>query len=119
MKEGQLKQTLNNRDTLKRMITIILLVIALLAIAMTLIYHDFNYARSLEFNGTVVDIQWKTENHQLPKFVILNDANNTIEISHFTIDLNPSVIKNGDKIVKQKGDDFCTINGKKFHFSTH
>ena len=108
---------LNNRQSTKNLIVITLFVFVFTAVASTLIYRDLHYARALEISGTVVDINWRTNNHQLPKYVILDDKNIKIEISHFTVALNPSIIKIGDQIVKKEGDDFCFINGEKYRFS--
>jgi len=63
--------------------------------------------------GLVVEIEWKSKNHELPKFTILNDIGKKIIISHQSIILKKPVIKVGNRITKVKGSSYCEINGKK------
>jgi hypothetical protein len=112
-----LTRKLKKLRSLEPKIVIALLIVVFATVVATVAYCQFNYAKAFEVSGTFVEIQPKTENHQLPKYVILNDARKMIEITHFTVALDPSMIKLGDKIVKEKGDDFCTINGAKVRFS--
>lgn len=107
------------RMRLKRIKSIILagLIIIAFVVSAVNIYYQFMYAKDLQISGVVVDIKWKTNNHQLPKFIIMNEYGKKIAISQFTIALNPSTIKVGDRIVKKEGSDFCMINGKKVLFS--
>lgn len=88
-------------------------------VAATSLYHSFRYARELKITGVVVQIEWKSANHKMPNFVILNDAGKKIAISQFTIALNPSTVKVGDRIVKKRGSKFCTVNGKTVRFSLY
>lgn len=46
-------------------------VVYMAALAATDTYHQYTYARNLSIRGVVVAIQWKTHNHALPKFVIM------------------------------------------------
>lgn len=79
-------------------------------------YFDSKAAEYYYFEGTVVDIEWKSKNHQRPKFTILDDEGENIVISHQSIILDKSVIKVGDKISKVKGSSHCEINGNKILF---
>jgi hypothetical protein len=112
-------KTLESNRTSKRKLMIALLVFLLVAVIAMVVYREVNYARAVQIKGTVVDIQWNTGNHQLPKFVILDAANNKIEISHYTVTLGPSVVKIGDKLEKKQGDNFCIINGQDIRFSSY
>jgi len=104
----------------KRKIIPLIIVFFLLVITGAFdIYSQFKYARDLEIIGVIVDIQWKTHNHNLPRIVILDDGGKSIAISQFTIALNPSTIKIGDRIVKKKGSEFCIINEREVRFSLY
>lgn len=94
-------------------------VVYMAALAATDTYHQYTYARNLSIRGVVVAIQWKTHNHALPKLVIMEKTGKRIALSQYTIALTPSDIKVGDKIVKEKGSAFCTVNGRRVRFSLH
>lgn len=112
-------QTLKMFRPRKKIILLIVVIFFFVVIGAANIYSQFRYARELEITGVVVEIQWKTDNHQLSKIVILDEAGKRIAISQFTIALNPSTVKVGDRIVKKKESEFCTINGGKIRFSLY
>lgn len=97
----------------------IALIVIISLIALYVVRGEFSYATNLQFEGVVDDIAWVSENHQLPEFSILDKSENKILISHFTIALNKSDIKIGDKISKKYGSKFCIINSKKIEFSRY
>lgn len=107
------------RQPRTKIILLSVVIFSFVIIVATIIYSQFRYARELEITGIVVDLEWKTDNHQLPKFVIMDEAGKRIAISQFTIALNPSTIKVGDRIMKEKGSEFCMINGKEIRFSLY
>ena len=115
--EGAVKWFKDGRH--QRKIVFLVLVFLLLSVGAANIYREFMYAKDMEISGKVIDIQWKTDNHQLPRFIILNDAGKKISLSQFTIALKPSDIKVGDRIQKKEGSEFCIINGRRVLFSLY
>lgn len=84
-----------------------------------IIRSEFLYARNLHVAGVVSSIEWESSNHQLPKFILLDESGKEITISHFSIALNDSNVKKGDKLIKENGNNYCMINGKKVGFSIY
>ena len=64
----------------------------------------------LSLSGQVIEIQWRTSNHNLPLFKI-KSAKGVVTLNDGELMLRNTQIKIGDTIVKEKGSRTCKING--------
>jgi len=94
-------------------------IIAGAIILLSFIRYDALYAKNLQVEGVVTSIEWKSKNHQLPIIVLLNESGKETVVSHSSVALNETNLKLGDKLVKNNGDEFCLVNGKRVRFSKY
>ena len=86
---------------------------ALISSPIVIMLSSINNNKIVKFkaNGVVVDIDWKSRNHEIPSFKI-SDGNKIKVFASHRITLNKENIRIGDKFVKQSGAKTCEINLK-------
>lgn len=77
-----------------------------------LMFIDFMLPVYYSAEGVVVKINWKTDNHQMPLFVI-KEKNSVTKFQDNRISLKPGQIKVGDSFKKVSGSKICLINNVK------
>ncbi|PHS13145.1 MAG: hypothetical protein COA86_17470 [Kangiella sp.] len=65
---------------------------------------------NFEASGIVVDVRWKTSNHNLPLITIRSGTDKPKHFQHVRIILTPEDIKIGDRFSKKSGTNTCSIN---------
>lgn len=95
-----------------KILKFLFLFIAIAPIALFLMYQNYNDALDFRVDGKVVSIEWKSKNHQMPLFIIL-ESNTTRTFQSHRIMLTPEQIMVGDYIKKEAGSHYCFVNGNK------
>jgi hypothetical protein len=72
--------------------------------------YDYYRAERMAFDGKVVNIEWKSQNHGMP-LVTLRTTVGLESVQHYRLLIDPR-LKVGDNFSKAAGSRDCTVNGE-------